>query len=276
MSELTDATGGPRPLSARSVIATSLLGAAVAEVRAAHLVRAGALFGIAEGAMRTALWRMAADGEVVAHDGWYRLAGRLLERKDRVDEGQAPVREPWDGTWELAVVAAERRPASERLALRSAALALHLAEVREGTWARPANLPTDRLPAQQAVLDAQCLRFTGASAPEGLGARIFDLDGWSARAGELVAAMDATDPARPVLTAAADPGEPGRDGHVDPDALANAFTLAVAVVRHLQADPLLPDELLPADWPGAALRRRYVAYDRAYKQQFTTWLLAEG
>ena len=35
MSELTDATGGPRPLSARSVIATSLLGAAVAEVRRA-------------------------------------------------------------------------------------------------------------------------------------------------------------------------------------------------------------------------------------------------
>src|ERR687898_862863 len=153
MSEMPDAPEGPRPLSARSVIATSLLGAEVAEVRASHLVRAGALFGIAEGAMRTALWRMAADGEVVAHDGWYRLAGRLLERKDRVDEGQAPVREPWDGTWELAV---------------------------------------------------------------------------------LPAGMHATARARPALTAAADPGETGRDDHVDPDALANAFTLAVAVVRHLQ------------------------------------------
>jgi phenylacetic acid degradation operon negative regulatory protein len=28
-------------------------------------------------------------------------------------------------------------------------------------------------------------------------------------------------------------------------------------VRHLLTDPVLPDELLPADWPGAALRSAY-------------------
>ena len=259
MSEMPDAPEGPRPLSARSVIATSLLGAEVAEVRASHLVRAGALFGIAEGAMRTALWRMAADGEVAAQDGWYRLAGRLLERKDRVDDSQAAVRQAWDGTWELAVVAAERRPAAERLALRAAAVALHLGEVREGTWARPANLAPDRLPAHRDVLDAQCLHFTGATAPEGLAARVFDLVGWSRRARDLVAAMDDGPPAE----------------QVDPATLAAGFTLSVAVVRHLQADPLLPDELLPPDWPGDLLRRCYAAHDRAYKQRFTAWLLAE-
>jgi phenylacetic acid degradation operon negative regulatory protein len=31
-------------------------------------------------------------------------------------------------------------------------------------------------------------------------------------------------------------------------------------VRHLASDPLLPAVLLPADWPGAALRSAYAAY----------------
>jgi phenylacetic acid degradation operon negative regulatory protein len=29
------------------------------------------------------------------------------------------------------------------------------------------------------------------------------------------------------------------------------------MVRHLLTDPVLPDELLPADWPGARLRAAY-------------------
>jgi phenylacetic acid degradation operon negative regulatory protein len=32
------------------------------------------------------------------------------------------------------------------------------------------------------------------------------------------------------------------------------------IVRHLTHDPLLPTELLPPDWPGAALRDTYDAF----------------
>ena len=35
------------------------------------------------------------------------------------------------------------------------------------------------------------------------------------------------------------------------------FVVAAAMVRHLLADPMLPAELLPADWPGARLRAAY-------------------
>jgi phenylacetic acid degradation operon negative regulatory protein len=35
------------------------------------------------------------------------------------------------------------------------------------------------------------------------------------------------------------------------------FVAAAAVVRHLLTDPVLPAELLPEDWPGAALRAAY-------------------
>jgi phenylacetic acid degradation operon negative regulatory protein len=155
--------------------------------------------------------------------------------------------------------------------------------VREGTWARPANLPADRLPAQRAVLDAQCLHFTGAAAPDGLAMRIFDLDGWAREANALMAAMDDADPSaeRPsgphsALAAAAPAAPSAMAVGGDAASLAPGFTLSVAVVRHLEGDPQLPDELLPPDWPGPALRRRFVAYDQAYKRRFTAWLLAEA
>jgi phenylacetic acid degradation operon negative regulatory protein len=38
------------------------------------------------------------------------------------------------------------------------------------------------------------------------------------------------------------------------------FSAAAAIVRHLLTDPVLPDELLPADWPGAALRSAYLDF----------------
>ena len=38
------------------------------------------------------------------------------------------------------------------------------------------------------------------------------------------------------------------------------FVAAAAMVRHLLTDPVLPDELLPDDWPGAALRTAYTNF----------------
>ena len=35
------------------------------------------------------------------------------------------------------------------------------------------------------------------------------------------------------------------------------FVAAAGMVRHLLTDPVLPEELLPDDWPGAELRSAY-------------------
>ena len=35
------------------------------------------------------------------------------------------------------------------------------------------------------------------------------------------------------------------------------FVAAAGMVRHLLTDPVLPGELLPSGWPGAALRLAY-------------------
>jgi phenylacetic acid degradation operon negative regulatory protein len=244
---------GDRTLSARSVLATALLGADQPHLTVGELVAIGSLFGISDGATRTCLWRMVSNGELVSDDGTYALAGPLLERRRRVDEaahldGSAAL--PWDGTWELAVVSLERRSAADRLALRKAAGALHLAELREGVWIRPDNLDPERLPTSRAVLDRQCVHFHGAATDidSGIVRSLFALDDWAADARRLTAAMhDALDDATADFT--------------------SQFTLSITVVRHLQLDPLMPDEFIPRDWPGDDLRSVYRRFDEVFKRR---------
>lgn len=249
-----------RPLGARSVIASTLLGDADGELPVERLVRAGVLFGIGDGAIRTALSRMVSAGELSADAGRYRLAGSLLARRHRMDARSVARRRHWDGTWEIVVVEADRRPAAARQELRSAAAALHLAELRDGVWMRPDNLDRGRLPAEQATVDAQCLRFTGASGSAALASRLFDPTAWAARATSLIDALECS-----ALPPDLGPGD-----------LAAGFRLSIAVVQHLGRDPLLPDELLPDAWPGDKLRDSYVAYEHDYSHRFATWLRDTG
>ena len=43
------------------------------------------------------------------------------------------------------------------------------------------------------------------------------------------------------------------------------------MLRHLQADPLLPAELLPRDWPGGLLRATYDEWDARYRATLREW-----
>jgi phenylacetic acid degradation operon negative regulatory protein len=225
-----------RPLTARSAVLSTLLGAHPPRLPARALVRVGELFGIAEGTVRVALSRMVAAGELTQVNGDYQLTRRLRERQARQDQSRSPSTVPWTGDWEIAVVTAARRPATERVAFRTAMTELRLAELREGTWLRPANLVRER----PALVAEQCTFLTGRPESAGLAAALWDLDAWAARARELDAALSGT------------------------TGLASTFVLAAAVLRHFLADPLLPPELLPADWPGTRLRTRYEAFDRRF------------
>jgi phenylacetic acid degradation operon negative regulatory protein len=253
---------GDRPLSARSVLASALLGANQARLTVGELVAMASLFGISAGAARTCLWRMVSNEELTSDDGSYALAGRLLERRQRVDEASriddAAARR-WDGTWELAIVSLERRPATDRLELRKAATALHLAELREGVWIRPDNLDPQRLPTLRAVLDQQCTHFHGAATniTADTMRSLFCLDAWAEDARTLVDAM------REELNAT--------ESRTDTtERFTYQFALSIAVVRHLQLDPLLPVELIPERWPGRALRETYRRFDDAFKQRMNS------
>jgi phenylacetic acid degradation operon negative regulatory protein len=240
------------PLSARSVVASTLLGMHPPVLSARVLVRSGELFGISEGTTRTALSRMVSAGELVAEDGSYRLAGRLLERQARQDLSRKPPRWGWDGRWwRMAVVVAPRRSPEERAALRSSLLAARFAELREGVWTRPDNLPGDRPDAPG------CEWIKGEFAePREMAATLWDLDGWADRARELLAEVEGWTP-RLVDEGVA--------------VLAPTFVVSADVLRHLQADPLLPRELLPDGWPGEALRRAYDGFDAAFRRVWRDW-----
>lgn len=223
-----------RPLSARSVVLSLLLGAHPPELPVKELVRLVERFGVGGSAVRAALSRMAAAGDLRRTDTGYRLSERLLERQRRQDEAVRPHTRAWDGDWEMVVITATGRGPAERADLRARLTALRLAELREGVWLRPANLSRP-LPGD---LDGVAQRYTARPGrpDRELAASLWPLDAWSATA-------------RALLAHVADARRP-----------ADRLTAFAAVVRHLLADPVLPGELLPADWPGAALRDAYRDY----------------
>jgi phenylacetic acid degradation operon negative regulatory protein len=252
-----DLVDAGQPTNARTVLATALLGAAEPTLPVSHLVEVGKLFGISSGATRTCLWRMVSRGDVTTDQGSYSLTGRLLEQRgeiDRASRSRHEPDEPWDQTWELAVVAVDGRGQMDRIELRKAATALRLAELREGVWVRPANLDPRRAPEARDVVRHQCAEFSEArtSLDATRVDELFALSDWATTAHRFIDAMDDED-------AAADP-EPG-------PALRFQFLLSVAVVAHLRTDPLLPVALLPSDWPAEALRARYASFDRAFQQR---------
>jgi phenylacetic acid degradation operon negative regulatory protein len=240
-----------KTLTARSVLASTLLGLDPPVLPVGRLVETAALFGITEGTARTALSRMTAAGEVVADDGRYRLSGRLLSRQRRQDEGRHPRLRDWDGRWRMAVVTrsrsgtGDRRTAADRAELRADLGRLRLAEWREGVWVRPDNLHLE----PSALTGAHCAWAVADLDEPPLD--LWDLDDWAEEARDLLGEL--------------------HDLPAGTDALAPGFVLSAAVLRHLAADPLLPPTLLPTDWPATQLRDRYDEWDRAYRTLITEW-----
>ncbi|MGH3858007.1 PaaX family transcriptional regulator C-terminal domain-containing protein [Actinokineospora sp.] len=226
---------GLRPLSARSVVLSLLLGAHPPELPARDLVLAADVLGISEATLRVALTRMAAAGDLTRTGTVYRLSDRLIERQRRQDEAIHPSTRPWHGDWEMAVVTAVGRPAADRADLRATLSALRLAELREGVWTRPANLrrawPTE--------LDSLVTRFTSRleGEPGTLVDALWNLPAWADRARALHDHF-----------------------HTTTDDPARRITAAAAIVRHLLADPVLPEAMRPADWPADTLRTAYATY----------------
>jgi phenylacetic acid degradation operon negative regulatory protein len=238
------------PFTARSVLASALLGMDPPQLPVAQLVRLTGLFGISENRARVALSRMVAAGEATTDGGGiYRLAGHLLDRRSRQTASRSGRTADYSGQWLVAVITTAGSSAEVRLSRRRALTFARLAELREGVWLRPDNLQTP-IPAELA--DDVAGMTARPTDPHDLVARLWDLPTWSAEARRLIDRLAMLPP----------------DG---PDALAPGFILSAAVLRHLQGDPLLPVELVPEQWPGDALRRAYDQWDGRYRETLATW-----
>ncbi|POY04995.1 PaaX domain-containing protein, C- domain protein [Mycobacterium kansasii] len=236
-------------MTARSVVLSVLLGAHPAWASASELVRLTADFGIKETALRVALTRMVSAGDLVRSADGYRLSDRLLARQRRQDEAMRPRVRDWNGSWRLVVITSVGNDARTRAALRTTLQDKRFGELREGVWLRPDNLDLELPPGittQVRVLSAH------DDAPAELAARLWDLADW-ADAGEQLLGE--------IAQAAEIPGR---------------FVVAAAMVRHLLTDPMLPAELLPAQWPGTRLREAYHDFATELAKHLDTSQLLEA
>ncbi|HME49852.1 PaaX family transcriptional regulator C-terminal domain-containing protein [Mycobacterium sp.] len=220
-------------MTARSVLLSVLLGAHPASASAAELIRLTADFGLKEPTVRVALTRLVSTGDLVRSAEGYRLSERLLARQRRQDDSLQPCLRRWDGTWTTLVITSVGVDARARASLRTMLQNNRFGELREGLWLRPDNLDV-RLPAE--VTRRVRVLHARDDEPVELAARLWDLPAWSRTAERLLDDMATT------------VDIPGR------------FAAAAGMVRHLLADPVLPEELLPSVWPGNELRDSYFRF----------------
>ena len=239
------------PLTARSVLASALLGEDPPELPVAHLVHLAGLFGINANRARVALSRMAASAArppptVPAATGWPATCSTARSARPTAG-GARPGRGTAGGAWWWSPPRAGRprtgRPAG-------------------GAWPWPGWPSSGK--------GCGCGRTTSTSDPDPTdGPRRGRVHGRSRRGsggpGRPPLGPRRVGPAGPGAPAALD-GRTRRAGRSGP-----RFALSAAVLRHLQADPLLPAELLPAGWPGPALRRTYDLWDRRYREVLAAW-----
>lgn len=217
-------------MTARSVVLSVLLGAHPACATAGELKRLTADFGIKETTLRVALTRMVGAGDLIRSADGYRLSDRLLARQRRQDDAIDPRTRAWRGDWVMLVVTSVGTDARARAALRNTMHEKRFGELREGVWMRPDNFGMEW---DADVANRVRILRARDEAPGQLAGELWDLTGWAKAGHRLLDEM---------ATAADIPGR---------------FVVAAATVRHLLTDPVLPDELLPADWPGARLRAAY-------------------
>ncbi|MHB8595157.1 MAG: PaaX domain-containing protein, C- domain protein, partial [Acidimicrobiales bacterium] len=128
-------------LTARSVLASTLLGAVPPELPVAQLVHVAGLFAVNENRARVALSRMVSSGEATTDGtGRYRLAGHLLKRQQRQAVSRAGRTDPWSGGWHLLATTTPGSEARRRGERRRELARARLAELRQGTWMRPDNI----------------------------------------------------------------------------------------------------------------------------------------
>jgi phenylacetic acid degradation operon negative regulatory protein len=232
----------PRHLTARELVIDFLSNRYPREMSVQEIAGVGIALGFSEQSLRMALTRLV-EQSVAANTGRgrYRLSpsGEAMREEVRKWRHLDNLDKPWSGAWIGVFDAAI--PRSDRAALRRHERAMRLRGFRElqsGLWIRPANLRDS-----VAELRDQ-LRALGLH-PDALVIGLHDLDDaarakatdlwdiasmlatYRALADELIASKSKLE-RLPLDTAAAESMVLGRD-----------------VIRHINLDPVLPEELMP-------------------------------
>src|SRR5262245_8501841 len=230
------------------------------DVPSSVLVAVLAEFRIGEDAARAAFSRLCREGRIERSKDGRRTAYRLAAaaRASAAERGRALVAfgaEPvaWDGHWICVAYSVPEPDRARRNALRARLRALRMGSLFDGLWISPHAIVAEVRAALDATGVSEAVVLRAAEAPVAGGIDLldaWDLPGLRAGFEEFEAVVDALEPRL-------------GDGALAPAEALVARTDLMARWRTLAgADPYLPGALLPADWPLAGARRRFVqAYD---------------
>jgi len=225
------------PLTARSVAVEHAARLPPPALPISALVKVGELFGIADRATRVCLTRMVKDGDVTVDNGVYRLSERLLRRQGPTRCGHVAPHSAVDWGWEMAIVTSTTRPLAERVALRKSMCGTGWASCARGCGCgRITSLVSSTGSSPTSVSFSSVTTLTRRAWQRRSGT----WPGWAAEAHRLLTVLDQA------------------------ESLAEGFMATAEVIPTLLLDPYLPDELLPAAWPGDRLRERYSDFNANY------------
>lgn len=275
---------GTRPdISARSVLVT-IFGDSVVpaggEIWLGDLIEVCRLFGFNDRLIRTSMFRLGAEGwfevERVGRRSRYRLTpwanGEFATAEGRI-YGGGPA--PWDGQWTLVFVATDPTTGlSAAEPIRRALAGTGCAPISAGVLALPRTGPDEvahllaRNGVTRSVPVAQA-RFADLAALAGAGwpANAFELGPVAERYRAVISRYQSI-----VDDAAVDDADwTGLDDQA-------SFALRTMVIHELRrarlADPDLPAEVLPPDWPAPAARRLAATLYRGVSDGAERWLAA--
>src|SRR3954465_4738605 len=217
---------------------------------------------IDSGVVRTAMSRLASDGWLqrnkVGRNSFYRLAdkGRLTfdAAVKHVYNPQSP---DWTGRFELLLIANAGDRDASREALQEAGFGSPL----PGVWVAPSGVPVPRVAAGAIRLEV--------SAEDDSGRRLLSAS-WplDRTADAYLKFMKTFEPLRAAIARGTGLSE------------ADAFTARILLIHHYRRvvlrDPLLPESLLPANWPGKAARALCGDIYRALLVPSEQWLDGNG
>jgi len=272
MAAIANSSYTPRHLTARELVLDFLSNRYPREMSAQEILGVGAALGFSQQSLRMALTRLV-EQAVAANPGRgrYRLSpsGEAMRQEVRKWRHLDELAKPWSGAW-IGVYDASL-PRSDRAALRRHERAMRLRGFRElqsGLWVRPANL-------RDSIAELRDhLRALGLH-PGALVAGLYDLDDDArAKATSLwdTAAMLAT------YRALADEllASKTRLERLPLDsAAAESMVLGRDVIRHINLDPVLPEELMP-NLPLTTLVRTMADYDQQARQIWRRFMRAHA
>ena len=262
----------PRHLTARELVLDFLSNRYPREMSAQEITGVGAALGFSEQSLRMALTRLV-EGAVAVNPvrGRYRLSpsGEAMREEVRKWRNLGELAKPWAGAWIGVFDAAV--PRSDRAALRRHERAMRLRGFRElqaGLWIRPANLRDSVAELREhlralglhpaaLVVGLHDLAEDARAKATGLWDTAAMLARYRALTEELLASKIKL--ARlPLDTAAAESMVLGRD-----------------VIRHINLDPMLPEELMP-NRALATLVRTMTDYDQQARQIWRDFMRAHA